>query len=116
MGMVDEFKTFINQGSVMDLAVGVIIGGAFAKITASLVDDVLMPVVGLAMGGHDFASLFIDLSGKGVKTLEEAKKLGAPTLNYGNFLATVFNFLLIAFVIFLVVKAVNKSRGISKLT
>lgn len=116
MGMVDEFKTFINQGSVIDLAVGVIIGGAFAKITASLVDDVLMPVVGLAMGGHDFASLFIDLSGKGVKTLAEAKKLGAPTLNYGNFLATVFNFVLIAFVIFLVVKAVNKARGISKLT
>ena len=100
----------------MDLAVGVIIGGAFAKITTSLVDDVLMPVVGLAMGGHDFASLFVDLSGKGVKTLEEAKKLGAPTMNYGNFLATVFNFLLIAFVIFMVIKAVNRARGVAKLS
>ena len=114
MGMVDEFKTFINQGSVMDLAVGVIIGGAFGKITTSLVDDMLMPVVGLAMGGHDMSSLFIDLTGKGVKTLEEAKKLGAPTMNYGNFLNTLFNFLLIAFVIFMIVKAVNKSRGPAK--
>ena len=114
MGMVEEFKTFINQGNVMDLAVGVIIGGAFAKITTSLVDDILMPVVGLTLGNRDFAVLFIDLTGKGVKTVEEAKKLGVPTLNYGLFLASIINFMLIAFAIFMVVNAVNKARSTTK--
>lgn len=111
MSMVEEFKAFINQGSVMDLAVGVIIGGAFAKITSSLVDDMIMPVVGLILGNRDIGALFIDLAGKGVKTIDEAKKLGVPTLNYGLFLATCINFLIIAFVIFMIVKAVNKSRA-----
>ena len=111
MSMVEEFKAFINQGSVMDLAVGVIIGGAFAKITSSLVDDMIMPVVGLILGNRDIGALFIDLAGKGVKTIDEAKKLGVPTLNYGLFLATCINFLIVAFVIFMIVKAVNKSRA-----
>lgn len=111
MTMVKEFKEFAMKGNVVDLAVGIIIGGAFGKITASLVGDVIMPPIGLLLGKVDFASLFVDLSGKGYPTLAAAKAANAPTLNYGNFIQTVMDFLIIAFVIFLMVKWMNKLRS-----
>jgi large conductance mechanosensitive channel len=106
--MLSEFKKFILRGNVLDLAIGVIIGGAFGKIVASLVADVLMPVVGLALGKIDFSGLFISLNGVSYATLAEAKAAKAPTLNYGLFLNTVIEFLIVAFVIFIVVKQVNR--------
>src|ERR1700730_17638537 len=106
--MFSEFKKFIMRGSVLDLAIGVIIGGAFGKIVASLVGDVLMPVIGLALGKVDFANLFFSLNGQSYATLADAKKAAAPTLNYGVFLNTVIEFLIVAFVIFLIVKQVNR--------
>jgi len=106
--MIQEFKEFIQRGNVVDLAVGVVIGGAFGKIIASFVEDVLMPPIGLMLGGADFSNLFINLSGKDFATIAAAKAAGAPTLNYGLFLNNVINFLIVAFAIFLVVKAVNK--------
>ena len=106
--MIHEFKEFIQRGNVVDLAVGVVIGGAFGKIIASFVEDVLMPPIGLMLGGADFSNLFINLSGKEFATIAAAKAAGAPTLNYGVFLNNVINFLIVAFAIFLVVKAVNK--------
>jgi large conductance mechanosensitive channel len=110
MGMISEFKDFINKGNVMDLAVGVIIGGAFGKIVGSLVDDLIMPVVGAATGGIDFSNYFTALDGKTYATLAEAKKAGAATLSYGNFLTVVINFILLAFCVFLLVKAVNATK------
>ena len=106
--MLSEFKKFIMRGNVLDLAIGVIIGGAFGKIVASLVGDVLMPVIGLALGKIDFSSLFISLNGTAYATLAEAKAAKAPTLNYGVFLNTCIEFLIVAFVIFLIVKQVNR--------
>ncbi len=106
--MVSEFKKFIMRGNVLDLAIGVIIGAAFGKIVASLVADVLMPVVSLATGKIDFSNLFISLNGTHFDTLADAKKAAAPTLNYGLFLNTVIEFLIVAFVIFLIVKQVNR--------
>jgi large conductance mechanosensitive channel len=106
--MIQEFKEFIQRGNVVDLAVAVVIGGAFGKIIASFVEDVLMPPIGLMLGGADFSNLFINLSGKDFATIAAAKAAGAPTLNYGVFLNNVINFLIIAFAIFLVVKAINK--------
>ena len=106
--MIQEFKEFIQRGNVVDLAVGVVIGGAFGKIIASFVEDVLMPPIGLMLGGADFSNLFINLSGKDFATIAAAKAAGAPTLNYGLFLNSVINFLIVAFAIFLVVKAINK--------
>ena len=108
--MFKEFKEFASKGNVMDLAVGVIIGAAFGKIVASLVDDVIMPVVGLLIGKVDFGNLYINLSGGTYASLAEAKKAGAATLNYGLFINTVFGFLIIALVIFMMVKWVNKLR------
>lgn len=110
MGMVSEFKEFINKGNVMDLAVGVIIGGAFGKIVGSLVDDLIMPVVGAATGGLDFSNFFTALDGKTYATLAEAKKAGAATLAYGSFITVVINFVLLAFCVFLLVKAVNATK------
>lgn len=110
MGMVSEFKEFINKGNVMDLAVGVIIGGAFGKIVGSLVDDLIMPVVGAATGGLDFSNFFTALDGKTYATLADAKKAGAATLAYGNFITVVINFVLLAFCVFLLVKAVNATK------
>jgi large conductance mechanosensitive channel len=103
-----EFKEFAMRGSVLDLAVGVIIGAAFGKIVASLVDDVLMPPLGRLLGHVDFSSLFLNLSDKHFDTLVAAKAAGAPTLNYGNFINTIINFLIVAFAIFLVVRSVNR--------
>ena len=106
--MLKEFKEFAMRGNVLDLAVGVIIGAAFGKIVASLVDDVLMPPLGRLLGHVDFSSKFINLSDKTYETLAAAKAAGAPTLNYGNFINTIINFLIVAFAIFVVVRAVNR--------
>jgi large conductance mechanosensitive channel len=106
--MFAEFKKFILRGNVLDLAIGVIIGAAFGKIVASLVNDVLMPVIGLAAGKMDFTNLFISLNGQSYPTLAAAKAAAAPTLNYGVFINTVIEFLIVAFVIFLIVKQVNR--------
>jgi large conductance mechanosensitive channel len=104
-----EFKEFAMRGNVMDLAVGVIIGAAFGKIVASLVDDIIMPPIGRLIGGVDFSNLFVNLKeGPHFDTIAAAKAAGMPTLNYGNFINTVINFLIIAFTIFLVVRAVNR--------
>lgn len=105
--MFAEFKKFIMKGNVMDLAVGVIIGGAFAAITASLVDDVLMPIIGAIFGGLDFSNYFAPLAdGVTATTLEAAKEQGA-VLAYGNFITAVINFIIIGFIVFLMVRAVN---------
>ncbi|HXJ11897.1 MAG TPA: large conductance mechanosensitive channel protein MscL [Candidatus Limnocylindrales bacterium] len=106
--MLKEFKEFAMRGSVLDLAVGVIIGAAFGKIVASLVDDVLMPPIGQLLGKVDFSSLFINLSGTHFDSLKAAKEAGKATLNYGNFINTVINFVIVAFVVFLVVRMVNR--------
>lgn len=106
--MLKEFKEFAMRGSVLDLAVGVIIGAAFGKVVSSLVDDVIMPPIGRLLGHVDFSNLFINLSDKSYASLAAAKAAGAPTLNYGNFLNTIINFLIVAFAVFLLVRAVNK--------
>ena len=108
--MLQEFKTFIMKGNVLDLAVGVIIGAAFGKIVNSAVNDLIMPVVGLAMGKVDFSNLFISLKGGEYATVAAAKAAGVPTLNYGIFLNTTLDFLIMALVIFMIVKAANKVR------
>ena len=102
-----EFREFIMRGNVMDMAVGVIIGGAFQKIITSLVDDIIMPVISLLTGGIDFNNMFVSLDGSQYATLEAAKEAGAATLNYGTFITVVINFVLMAFVIFLLVKFMN---------
>ena len=103
-----EFKEFAMRGSVVDLAVGVIIGAAFGKIVSSLVEDVMMPPIGRLLGHIDFSGLFINLSDKSYETLAAAKAAGAPTLNYGIFLNAVINFVIVAFCVFLVVQQVNR--------
>ncbi|HOX66303.1 MAG TPA: large conductance mechanosensitive channel protein MscL [Burkholderiaceae bacterium] len=109
MGFASEFKEFAMKGSVVDLAVGVIIGGAFGKIVDSLVSDVIMPVVSKIFGGLDFANYFIPLSGQAATTLADAKKEGA-VLAYGSFFTVAINFVILAFIIFLMVKAVNRMK------
>ena len=108
----DDFKGFVKRGNVLDMAVGVVIGVAFGAITKSIVDDIIMPVVGLAVGEVDFKDLFVTLSGGDpagpYQTLAEATMAGAVTVNYGNFINTIVNFLIIAFAMFLVVKAVKR--------
>lgn len=108
--MLKEFKEFAMKGNVLDMAIGVIIGGAFGKIVSSLVSDVLMPPIGLLMGKVDFSSLFVNLSGTPQPSLAAAKAAGAPTINYGVFLQATFDFIIIAFVIFLLVKQVNRLK------
>jgi len=108
--MLKEFKDFAMKGNVLDMAIGVIIGGAFGKIVSSLVSDVLMPPIGLLMGKVDFSSLFINLSGTSQPSLAAAKVAGTPTINYGVFLQATFDFIIIAFVIFLLVKQVNRLK------
>jgi large conductance mechanosensitive channel len=105
--VLKEFKEFAMRGSVLDLAVGVIIGAAFGKVVSSLVDDVLMPPLGRLIGKVDFSNLYINLSGTHYDTLAEAKQHGAA-LSYGNFINTIINFLIVAFAIFLLVRSVNK--------
>lgn len=112
--MLKEFKEFISKGSVMDLAIGVIIGGAFSKIVSSLVDDIIMPIVGLLLGGADISNYFVTLDGGKYATLAEAQEAGAATLNYGVFLNRIIDFLIIAFVLFLIIKAINKARALTK--
>ena len=109
MSMMSEFKQFAMKGNVMDLAVGVIIGGAFGKIVDSLVGDVIMPVVSKIFGGLDFSNYFIPLSGQTAATLAEAKKAGA-VLAYGNFITIALNFLILAFIIFIMVKQMNRLK------
>ena len=106
--MLKEFKEFAMRGNVLDLAVGVIIGAAFGKVVSSLVEDVLMPPLGLLIGHVNFSDLFINLSGTHSATLAEAKLKSDATLNYGIFFNTIINFLIVAFAVFLVVRSVNK--------
>ena len=106
--MLSEFKTFVMRGNVVDLAVGVIIGAAFGGIVTSLVNDVVMPPIGRLLGGVDFKDFFVSLSGQSFPTLAAAKAAGAPTLNYGLFLNTVINFIIVAFAVFLLVQQVNR--------
>lgn len=105
---IEEFKKFIMRGNVLDLAVGVIIGGAFQKIINSLVNDIIMPIITLITGGINFTDWFIALNGEKYATLAEAQEAGAATLNYGTFITEVLNFLIMAFVIFMLVKTMNK--------
>lgn len=108
--MLQEFKNFIMRGNVLDLAVAVVIGGAFGKIVASFVEDILMPPIGLALGNVDFSNLFINLSDKDYPSVAAAKAAGAPTLNYGIFFNNVLNFLIIAFAIFLLIKQISRMQ------
>ncbi len=109
MGLIKEFKEFAMKGNVMDMAVGVIIGGAFGKIVTSLVDDVLMPLISKATGGIDFTNLFVNLSDdKAYGTIAAAKDAGASVLAYGQFIQNVVDFLIVAFCIFLMLKGINK--------
>jgi large conductance mechanosensitive channel len=106
--MLKEFKTFAMRGNVLDLAVGIIIGGAFGKIVTSFVNDVLMPPIGVIIGRVDFSSFFIDLTGAHHASLAEAKAANAATLNYGMFINNVIDFLIVAFAVFLLVRQVNR--------
>ncbi len=106
--MLKEFKEFAMRGNVLDLAIGIIIGAAFGKIITSFVNDVLMPPIGLLLGGVNFANFFLTLSGPTVITLEEAQAAGAVTLNYGVFINTIIDFLIVAFAIFLLIRQVNR--------
>ncbi len=106
--MLKEFKEFAMRGNVMDLAIGVIIGGAFGKITTSLVNDVIMPPIGLLLGKVDFSNLYINLSGGSYISLAQAREAGAVTINYGLFINTLIDFLIIAFVVFMLVRQVNR--------
>ncbi len=105
-----EFREFVMKGNVLDMAVGIIIGAAFGSVVASFVNDVLMPPIGLLLGKVDFSNLFINLSGNAFETVAEAKKAGAATLNYGLFLNTVINFIIVGFAVFLLVKQVNRLK------
>ena len=106
--MLKDFKAFVMRGNVLDLAVAVIIGAAFGAIVTSLVNDIVMPPIGLLLGHVDFKDLFISLAGQSYPTLAAAKAAGAPVIAYGQFLNTVINFLIVAFVIFLVIRAASK--------
>jgi len=108
MSILQEFREFALKGSVVDLAIGVIIGAAFGTIVSSLVDDIIMPPIGLALGGVSFADLFISLNGQHYAKLADAQAAAAPTINYGLFINTVIDFLIVAFVIFLVVRAIQR--------
>lgn len=110
MSMMKEFKEFAVKGNVVDMAVGVIIGGAFGKIVSSLVNDVIMPPIGKLMGGVNFSQLFINLSDTTYETLAEATKASAPVIKYGAFIQNVLDFIIVAFVIFLVVKGINAAK------
>ena len=111
MGMVSEFKEFIARGNVVDLAIAVVIGAAFGKIVTALVDGIIMPVVGMAMGGVDFSQLFVSLDGKAYANLALAQEAAAPVLTYGAFIQTIIDFLLIALVIFMALRTYNKMRN-----
>ena len=110
MGMMKEFKEFAVKGNMIDMAVGIIIGAAFGKIVSSLVADVIMPPLGLLMGKVDFSQLFLNLGDGEFKTIKEAEAAGAPILKWGSFLQTVLDFVIVAFAIFLMVKAINSAK------
>jgi large conductance mechanosensitive channel len=109
-GLVQEFKEFALRGNMVDIAVGIIIGAAFGGLVNSLVEDVIMPPIGLLLGGVDFTSLFLDLSGEGYASAAAAKAAGAPALYLGLFLNTLINFVIVAFAVFLLVKGMNRLR------
>lgn len=106
--MWTEFKAFISRGNVLDLAVGIIIGAAFAKIVSSFVSDILMPVVGLGLGKVDFTNLYLALNGEHFETLAEAKKAGIPTINYGLFINSIIDFIILGFAVFMIVKLATR--------
>ena len=108
--MIKEFKEFVIKGNMLDMAVGIIIGAAFGKVVTSFVTDVLMPPIGLMLGKVDFSNLFINLSGKSFESLADAKKAGAATLNYGLFLNTTIDLLIVGFAIFIIVQQVNRLK------
>ncbi len=108
--MLKEFKEFAVKGNMIDMAVGIIIGAAFSKIVTSLVNDIVMPPLGFILGKVDFTNLFVSLSGKTFSTLAEAKAAGAVTLNIGLFLNAVIDFLIVGFVIFIIIKQINKLK------
>jgi len=110
MGFIKEFKEFAVKGNVMDMAVGVIIGGAFGKIVTSLVNDVLMPIIGKLTGGISFTDLFVNLSDGNYQTLAAAQEAGAAVLAYGQFIQNIIDFIIIAFCIFLMIKGMNKLK------
>ena len=108
--MLKEFKEFAMRGNVMDMAIGIIIGAAFGKIVSSFVSDVLMPPLGLLMGNSDFSNKFLTLKGDSFATLDAAKEAGAVTMNYGLFLNTIIDFVIIAFAIFIIIKQINRMK------
>lgn len=108
--MLNEFKNFAMRGNVVDMAVGIIIGGAFGKIVSSLVNDIIMPPIGKAMGNVDFSQLFINLSDQSFASLSAAQEAGAATINYGVFINTVLDFVIVAFAIFMVIRGLNKMK------
>ena len=110
MSLMKEFKEFAVKGNAVDMAVGIIIGGAFGKIVSSLVNDVIMPPIGRLLGNVNFTGLFINLGATSYEPLAAAKEAGAPTLNYGNFIQTVIDFVIIAFAIFMMIKGMNVMR------
>ena len=110
MSMIKEFRDFAMRGNVVDMAVGVILGAAFGKVVSSVVNDVLMPPIGKLVGNVDFSSLFVDLSGGGHASLEAAKTAGDATINYGLFINTVIDFVIVAFTIFLLVRTMNRLK------
>jgi large conductance mechanosensitive channel len=108
--MLKEFKEFAMRGNVIDMAIGVIIGAAFGKIVTSLVNDILMPPIGLLMGNMDFSNLFVNLSGSAYPSVAAAEAAGAPIVKYGLFINTVLDFVIVAFVIFMVIRTINRLR------
>ncbi len=108
--MLKEFREFIARGNVLDMAVGIIAGVAFGKIITSLVNDIIMPVAGLLLGKMDFSNLFVNLSGTHYKTLDQAQAAGAATINYGLFINTILDFIIVAFIIFLIVRQFNRLK------
>lgn len=112
--MIKEFKEFVMRGNVLDLAVGIIIGAAFTAIVNSFVNDILMPPIGMVLGGADFSNLFISLDGVDYESLAAAQEAGAATINYGLFIMAVIDFLIVALVLFLVIRQVNRMRAPEK--
>ncbi|PWM77034.1 MAG: large conductance mechanosensitive channel protein MscL [Phascolarctobacterium sp.] len=110
MSFFNEFKNFAMRGNVLDMAIGVVIGGAFGQITTSLVNNIIMPPIGMLLGKIDFSNLFITLDGKQYDSLKAATDAGAPVLSYGLFINTVINFLIIAFAVFIVIRQINRFR------
>ncbi len=109
--MLKEFKEFAMRGNLVDLAIGFIVGAAFSKIVTSLVNDIVMPPIGLLLGRVNFSNLFLNISGEAYSSLAEAKAAGAPTINYGLFLNTIIDFIIVAFVMFLLVKQINRLKA-----